>query len=161
MAKNNIHYKMTHILNVNDVFTFTNNNTETYNVYIDIDSTSKLLNIAPLLYKNVPSLRPKIIQASKSYTLNKTIYDLLDSVNSGYNTSRNIDKIYIVSDDESTSNYIKEKQMNVVVISNDQFNKIVHNDNDRPTLFVDVNELNAKKIKHKKNMHIMLLQLVK
>lgn len=161
IARNNIPYKMTHILNVDDVFTYTENSNEQCCVYFDLDSASKLLNVAPLLYKNVPSLRPKIIQASKSYKLTKSVYDLLDSVNNGYRNSKNIEKIYVISEDTNVVDYIKANDMNIAVVNSDQFYKTCCEENNKPILFVDVNENKIKKINSKKNMHVMLLQLVK
>ena len=164
MARNNINHKMTHILNVDEVFTYANTVLEPLHVYIDLDSTSKLLKVTPTLYKNVPNFRSKIIQNSKSYDLNKTIFDILDLLSSNYSSNyknnKLIEKICIVSDNKAVSEYIINKKMNFTIVSNKQFIENVANDK-KSILLVDVNDSKTKLMSDKKNVHVMVLQLIK
>lgn len=159
MSRNNIYQKMSHIFDVNDVFQYTNNNIGPHNVYINLDSTLKLFSIAPILYKNVPKLRSKMIQTTKSYQFSRSIYDIIDTLNSGSQSAKNIEKICVVSDDKDTIDYIKSKKMDIIIISNKQFDIFINNNNSESILLIDAgyNKLN---LTNKNNIHVMIPQLI-
>jgi hypothetical protein len=79
----------------------------------------KIIRIGNELYKNVPSIRSKIIETKKSYKINKTVYDILDLLNEKCKLSKNI---CVISDDSGIKEYIELKNIDVETITNDQFN---------------------------------------
>jgi hypothetical protein len=115
---------MSQTLNVNDTIKYINNvmstNSDiTKKVYINLDLMVKIIRIGNELYKNVPSIRSKIIETKKSYKINKTVYDILDLLNEKCKLSKNI---CVISDDSGIKEYIELKNIDVETITNDQFN---------------------------------------
>ena len=124
MSRNTYYNKMTQTLNVDDAIKYINNiistNSDiTKKVHINLDSMVKITKISNELYKNVPSIRSKIIEAKKSYRINKTVYEILDLLNEKCELNKNI---CIISDDIRIKEYIELKNINVTLITSDQIN---------------------------------------
>lgn len=124
MSRNIYYNKMSQTLNVDNAIKYINNvmstNSDiTTKVYINLDSMVKVMRIGNELYKNVPSIRSKIIETKKSYKINKTIYDILDLLNEKCELSKNI---CVISNDSGIKEYIELKNIDVTIITSEQFN---------------------------------------
>jgi len=154
----NINYKkMSYISQLSDAFKFIDGIHENnVNVYLDFDNISKLINIAHILYKNVPSYRTQMISNNKSYHFKNDISDLLNIIING-TVSAKIRNIFIITNNKDM--YDQSKNNKAIMINHDEFNSIISVDK-HFSLIIDVNNKKINNISNKENIYMLILQLV-
>ncbi len=166
----NNHYEMSYVSNLNDVFNHIKKNSHHTSIFINLDNTVKLLNLTPVIYKNNPFLRTKLISRTKNYdfTLSTNNCFLKKIIEEFRDDPR---KIYVITN-TNFDHQIKNISSNIVIIRSTQFDSIVKNDTDSEKLIqkrilslpsiliVDTNENISKQFKNKQNIQIVILKVI-
>ena len=148
----NIDYKkMSYISQLYEIFKFIDDIDENkLNVYLDFDNIAKLIKIAPILYKNVPSFRTQMITNSKSYSFKNDINDLFEFI-INKSTNPKIANLFIICN-KYTYDYPKNNK--VTVINHDKFYSTI-NTNKQFSLIIDINNKKINNISDKENIHVL------
>lgn len=149
--------KMSYVSQLVDIFTFIDNIQENnINVYLDFDNIMKLHKIAPLLYKNVPSFRTKMISNSKSYEFKDNFEEMLDFLNGRLDGTK-ISNIFIITNNKNINDGTKNKKLKI--INNEMFYSTINSDK-KISLIVDINDKKINNMLCRENIYGITLQLI-
>jgi hypothetical protein len=148
---------MSYVSQLVDIFTFIDNIQENnINVYLDFDNIMKLHKIAPLLYKNVPSFRTKMISNSKSYEFKDNFEEMLDFLNGRLDGTK-ISNIFIITNNKNINDGTKNKKLKI--INNEMFYSTINSDK-KISLIVDINDKKINNMLYRENIYGITLQLI-
>ncbi len=151
------HNKMSHVTQLADVFKFIDNIKESnINVYLDFDNIMKLHKIAPLLYKNVPSFRTKMISNIKSYEFKNNVDEMLEFLNGRLDGTK-ISNIFIITNNKSINDGTKNKKLKI--INSEMFYSMLNSDK-KTSLIVDINDKKINNILYRENVYGIMFQLI-
>ena len=149
--------KMSYVSQLLDIFKFIENIQENnINVYLDFDNIMKLHKIAPLLYKNVPSFRTKMISNSKSYEFKNSFEEMFDLLNDKLDYTK-ISNIFIITNNKTINDSAKNKKLKI--INYEAFYSLINSDK-KISLIVDINDKKINNILHKENIYGLILHLI-
>ena len=153
----NNYYKMNYVSNLNDIFNHIKMNSHHANIFINLDNTIKLLNLTPIIYKNNPFLRTKLISNTKTYDFTKKLLPynyFLKKIAEEVNND--IKKIYVIT---NTNEHTCDMSSNIIMIDCDQFDNII-NKIENSILIIDTNENASRQLKDKQNIHVIILRAI-
>lgn len=109
--------QMDNIFKHSNLFSFIN-----FIIYIDFDNVIRKLKSTYEMYKNIPSLRTKLVINQKSYRTIKTSIEILDEINEQLlKFNHKVKEFYVITNDKDIVEHIKRKNLNIKNMSHEQF----------------------------------------